>query len=248
MSQAFSNTTLKNGIIQSIERNLYGDDGDGRITGDELLFARFTADVNLAMDKVLNVIFDADGTWQFDDSNHTDYPIITRDLVASRRDYTFVSDESGNLILDVYKVFVADENGIFTEIDPVDVQSDSDTVAFTNGNEATGTPIRYDKTANGIFLDPVPNYSRVNSLKVYINREGSYFTVSDTTKKPGFAGLFHKYLAIEPSYNYAALNGLSNAGALQIEMVQMEEAIRNYYRRRISDERKRLSIAQHSNK
>jgi hypothetical protein len=201
-----------------------------------------TADINLALDKALSIIFTSSGKWQFDDSNQTDYPFITTDLTANKRDYTFTTDGSGNLILDIYKVMVKDPtSGYFFEILPVDQQSDEYTQGFWSGQNSTGTPYRYDKTANGIFLDALPGYTSSGGLKVFINREGSYFTTSDTTKKPGFAGLFHEYLALRPSYMYAYRNSLPNANLLQNEMLLMEAAMKNYYSDRGKDENPKIT-------
>lgn len=204
------------------------------------------ADINLALDNVWGTIFDKAGgsKWQFDDSSHTDYPIITTNLVSGQRDYAFVTDEQGNLILDIYKVLVAQPNGTFVEVIPVDVQSEKDTAGFYNGLNTQGTPTKYDKTANAIFLDTIPNYNSTGGLKVYINREGSYFTTADTTKKAGFAGLFHEYLALRPSYQYAFRNSLKNANALLIELTKMEKAIQSYYGRRNRDDRSSMTTRQ----
>jgi hypothetical protein len=184
MALAFSNTTTKDGIIQTIERNCGFT--DGAITGNTLLFQHFTADVNLAQNEVWATIFDIGGTWQFDDTNHTDYPTITTNIILGQRDYPFVTDENGNLILEVEKVLVADSTGRFYEVSPTDVQTGSPSNYWDGGN-TTGLPNSYDKLGNSIFLDPIPNYNRALGLKVYISREGSYFTTSDTAKKPGFA-------------------------------------------------------------
>jgi hypothetical protein len=197
-------------------------------------------DINLALDKVWDIILPNMGTWQLDDSNQTDYPIITTDLVSGQRDYSFVTDEQGNLILDIYKVMIADENGVYSEIFPVDVQSQSETSGFYDGQNKTGKPSRYDKTANGIFLDLIPSYNYTNGLKIYINREASYFTVADTTKKPGFAGIYHEYLALRPSYQYAYRNNLANVQRLENEMVKMRQAIIDYYGTREKDVKKRF--------
>lgn len=198
------------------------------------------ADINIALDKAFDIIFKSDGTWQFDDSNHTDYPIITTNLISGQRDYSFTADENGNLILDIYKVMVADQSGIYHEIYPVDVQSQQGLESFYDGHNTTGSPFRYDKTANGIFLDVIPNYNYTGGIKIYINREGSYFTTSDTTKKAGFAGLFHEYLALRPSYMYSYRNNKSNVNAIQSEMLRMEEEIGNYYSKRTKDERQQI--------
>ena len=106
MSLAYSNTSTKNGIIQKLEQTLFGENGDGRISGNATLFEMFNGDINLALDNALRIIFDADGRWQFDDSNHTDYPIITTNIVSGQRDYPFTTDGSSNLILEIQRVSV----------------------------------------------------------------------------------------------------------------------------------------------
>lgn len=239
MSLQFSNTTNKSGILQVIERKTKLNDGG--ITGNTQRLKEFTSEVNLAVDKAFSIIFKANGLWQFDDSNHSDYPIITTSLVANQRDYTFTTDEQGNLILDIYKVMVKDEQGIYHEIYPVDQQSDEYMDGFWSGQNDTGIPSRYDKTANGIFLDCIPSYNSPGGLKVFINREGSYFTTSDTTKKPGFSGLFHKYLAVVPSYEYACTNQLANKNDLKQEMLEMEMDMKKHYRDRGRDETPMIS-------
>ena len=254
MSLVFNDTTNKRGIIQAIERRIFPGD-ENRISGNATLLAEFTADINLALDKVTALIIAAGGTWQWDDSNFTDYPIITTDLVAGQRDYSVTTDESGKLILDIYKVLAKDENtGLYRELYPVDAQSVEQphdgyrwgaqsgvlgayngVNSLTDGGNEQGIPNRYDKTANGIFLDLIPSYNSTDGLKVYINREASYFTTTDTTKKPGFAGPFHDYLAVEPSFKYASIHTQSNAQAFQNEMLVMEAKIKEYYGNRERD-------------
>lgn len=221
--------------IQSlIDRNCKSDSSSYSV-------ADKVADMNLAMDRVLSIIFKSNGKWQFDDSNHTDYPIIMTSLVAGQRDYSFTTDEQGNLILDIYKVMVKNADGYYEEIYPVDQQSDEGTGAFYDGRNTQGTPYRYDKTANGIFLDSVPDTTIASGIKIFINRESSYFTTADTTKKPGFSGIFHEYIALRPSFQYAYRNGLSNSVALQNEMDKMELDIKKHYRDRSRDEVPRIT-------
>ncbi len=198
--------------------------------------ADMTADENLAIDRVFDLIFKSSGRWQFDDSNHTDYPFITTNLVLGQRDYTFTTDEQGNLILDIYKVMVKTESGIYQEIYPIDQQTDVATDSLWDGQNNNGVPYRYDKTANGIFLDAIPSYNSTNGLKIFINREGSYFTTSDNTKKPGFAGIFHEYIALYPSYLYAMRNALPNKNDLKRDIEEMETKIQQHYRDRSKDE------------
>lgn len=237
MSIQFSNTTTKGGILQLIERNCGFNDGD--ITGNATLLAQFTSDVNVALDQVLSIIFDVGGTWKFDDSNHTDHPIITTSLVANQRDYSFTTDESGNLILDIFKVFVADSSGNYTELCPVNVPFNSPS-NYTDGLNTTGIPNSYDKRGNSIFVDPIPNYTKADGIKIYINRESTYFTTTDATKKAGFAGIFHEYLALRPSYFYCLRNGIAKATVYKQEMLEMEQRIRDYYKARDKNVTRRL--------
>lgn len=228
MSLKFSDSANKAGIIELIDANC-NTDSTQYPTADK------TRDINLALDRVLALIFEVGGTWQFDDSNHTDYPILTTNLVSGQRDYSFTADQNSNLILEIYKVMIADPNGVYQEVYPVDVESSRAPTSFDDGLNIGGIPFTYDKMANGIFLDPIPNYNYTGGLKIYVSREGSYFAASDTTKKAGFAGLFHEYLALRPSYQYAFRKGLPVAAAFKRDMLEMEEAIKEYYRSREKD-------------
>lgn len=243
MSLAFSDTTNKDGIIQQIEQAL--GFSDGYISGNTTRLAQFTGDVNLALDNAFSAIFHAGGTWQFDDSNHTaNYPIITADIVSGQADYTFTSDGSSNLILDIYKVRVADSTGTFKTLDVADKQSYAkDTFGTTSGRSE-----RYDRTGNGIFLDPKPDYNYTAGIEIYINREGSYFTTSDTTKKPGFNGLYHEYLVLKPAYKYARAHGLPQRKALKQDLFELEANMIEHYGGRGKDIVRRLGVTQHDNR
>jgi hypothetical protein len=222
-------------IISQIDKNV-GSNSTSYPTADK------TVDINLALDHVLATIFEVGGTWQFDDANHSSiFPIITTQLNEGQRDYAFTTDGSGNRILEIYKVMVADEDGLYREITPVDITQGLPS-NYYDGLDTQGQPNTYDKLGNSIILDPIPNYTRSAGLKVYINREASYFTASDTTKKPGFAGLFHDYLALRPSYFYALRNLTdSDARKWKNEMIEMENAIREHYKAREKDVVKRVT-------
>lgn len=236
ISLQFSDTVNNRGIIQLIN-SLVNVDSTQYSTAEK------TRDVNLALDRVFALIFQVGGTWQFDDSNQTDYPIISTNIVSGQRDYTFTSDANGNLVLEIYRVLVADSAGTFYDVRPVDVAQKTAPKSFTDGLNVQGLPINYDKLGNGIFLDPIPNYNRTGGLRIYINREGSYFTTSDTTKRAGFAGLFHEYLALRPAWQYAVRKGLSNVRELERQVLQMEQDIMDFYKAREKDVQKRLRPA-----
>lgn len=243
MSLQFNVTTSPfNGIIQLIEREIGVD--KGYISGNATRLGHTTTDINMAWDNYLRIAFKNSGTWQFDDSNHTDYPIIYTDLVADQQDYSFTTDENSNLILDIYKIAVLPSATatVYEEIYPVDQQTKDRGRNLVEGNVDSGVPYQYDKTGNGIFLDERPSYSATNGLKIYINREASYFTTSDTTKKPGCPGNHHTYFAIKPAYEYARRNNLSITNALFNEVLKMEQEIAADFANRQRDERAQLTM------
>lgn len=233
MSLAFSDTTNRDGILQRIEQEL-GFPAT-YITGNSDRLKDWTGSINKALDSVFHVIFKADGRWQFDDGNHTTYPILTGNLVANQRDYSFTADSDSNLILDIQRVFVrTSTSNAYYEIFPVDVQSakESEITNFVDGLNATGSPYTYDKTSTGIFLDPIPSASVSAGLKIYVSREGSYFTTADTTKLAGFAGLYHEYLVLEPCYRYARANNLKKQETFKRDVLEMEKRIEEFYSKR----------------
>ena len=202
--------------------------------------AKKIVDINLALDKIWQIILQASGIWHFDDSNQIDYPIITTNLVSGQRDYTFTTDEQGNIILEIYRVMIKGTDGIYYDLKQIDQnKTNYESLGMVDGQDINSFPDKYNKTANGIFLDPIPNYDSTDGLKIFIDREASYFIVLDTfynTKRPGFAGIFHEYLALRPSYQYAYRKGLQNTKALQTEMLLMEDKIEEFYSKRNKDQ------------
>lgn len=238
MSIQFNDTTAYKGLVQLYEKDIAV--ARGVISGDTNKLKEFTADCNIAFDDFLHLAFNSSGTWQYDDSNHTDFPIITTNLVASQRDYTFTNDESGNLIIDIHRVFVRNSTtDPYFEIHPVDVQTDNEGIIseIADGLNSEGTPYRYEKTGNGIFLDPIPDTSVTNGLKLYINREASYFISTDTTKKPGVPGILHAWFYKKPAYEYAKRHLLSNVNVLREDVQLLEEKIKDYFSHRERDKR-----------
>ncbi len=249
MSRVFSNTTKKDGLVQQYERHTL--QGDGAVSGDTTKLAMFTADANLAHDKFLILAIKAAGKWQVDDTNlyETDgvtlrrYPFVTIDIASGQKDYPFTTDGEGNLILDIYKVFLRTATTApYLELDPVDLQSDEGITSMIDGLETQGVPTAYDKTQGSIILNYVPNFNCDAGLKMFINREGSYFLSSDTTKKPGYPGLLHDYFFIEPAWRYAALNGLKNFGWLDGELKRLEKDIEQTFSKRARDERSIMTM------
>lgn len=220
MSLKFYQPVTKGGIIDLIYANT-----DSDTTSYPL--AEVTRDVNLAKDALIMRAIKASGKWQVDDTGHTDYNIITCDLTENQRDISFTTDEGGNLILDIYRVMVADSSGIFHDLKPVDQQNkDEDTLSMVDGSDTTGIPTKYDKTANGIFFNVLPSYSYTNGIKIFINREGLHYSVpTEAVADDTITGIdprLDEYLAIRPSYYYAFRKGLKQTNFLANELLKYE--------------------------
>ena len=233
----------KNGILQSCEVMCFGDSSYGRITDDADLLAQFTNRVNRAYDEFAFLALTSDGRWQFDDNNYTDLAIGQTNLVATQRNYTFSLEH-----LEIERVLIQNTSGTWTEIRPLDA-SDVDSIAyFENNTGRTGFPTQYDKRGDTLWLDFTPNISVTNGIKVYFTRGPSYFLTTDTTKKPGFASIFHDYLALNASANYSIIRQIPNAKSVYQLLEKKEKAIKDYFSKRNRDERPALSAFYQNNK
>lgn len=243
MSLTYNDTTTLRGIVQQYEEEISVD--PGTISGNTTKLKRLTAKVNLALDDFTKLAIQASGAWQWDDSNHTDYPIIKTNLVSGQRSYLITTDEQSNLVLDIYKIAILPSATATTYVDlvPTDEQSEDQNSGFISETSVTGQPTFYGKTGNGIFLDPAPSYNATNGLKLYINREASYFTYTDTTKKPGIPGIFHRYLVLRPAEDDARQHSKATYAALRAERTQMELDIKEYFYRREKDVPRRLEMS-----
>ena len=241
MSLKFSTVASPyDGIIQRIEQEAYGMDGLGRISGNAILLAQWTTSVNLAKTDALRFILDSDGRVQFDDSNHNDNPIVFFDIVATQRQYSFTEDENGHLILDIAKVAIKKSatDTIYEELRPRDARQDNNSPYVKDDSSVTGVPYDYDRTSSGIKFDPIPDYSATNGIKVYIDRETTFYVVGDSTKTTGFDPRIDEYLVVKPMLNYAMANNLASVPLYRERVALLERDIKKIYGRKGNDERK----------
>ena len=237
----FSDTTNKNGILQKCELYLFGGNY-GAITGNTTNLAVFTGLVNDAQDSIVSDILDVDTRWQWDDTNRTDFPIGSIDLVDGQRDYTLDVEH-----LKILGVEVKDASGNFYPLLPIDMEDmRSKGITPTEFFETNGLPQYYDKIANSILLYPQPATAQVtisNGLKVHFQRGPEYFTTSDTTRVPGFASLYHKLIPLLTSFEYAVSNDMTEkAGLLNIRIQEERNKLKGYFSKRGKDRKPRITI------
>ena len=170
----------------------------GTISGNPTLLKRFTRLINERLKKVNSLIWKATGTWEYDDSNQTDLPIATTDLVDGQQDYSLPS-----YVQKIMRVEVLDSDGnarALTQIDQSEISQ-----ALTEYHEDAGLPTAYDLIGGSIFLYPKPSSSYVtltNGLKIYFSRDVVEFNSTATNTEPGFVENFHRMLSIGASLDY----------------------------------------------
>lgn len=223
----FSDTTNNTGIVQQVRKFM-------RVDSTQWPTANIVNSVNNYLDTVTGYAIGADSIFDFDDSNHTKLPIGTTNLVADQTDYSFLTDEQGNSILNLTRIDILDASGLYRQLLPID-QKDIEG-AIDAQYTVAGLPVWYDKIADNIIcLYPKPIASVTNGLKFYFQRTPSYFTASDTTKTPGVAPLLHRGFVIAAAYDGALTLGLANTNALAVEMQKEEKKMMNYFSIRNKD-------------
>jgi hypothetical protein len=226
----------KAGLIQDCEHLVYADDY-GAISGNTNRLATFTNALNRGLEKVTVKIREAEGRWQWEDSNNTtDFPIATATLTANQQDYAL--DATSHFSIE--RVEVKDASGGWTKLTPFD-KADVYDQPLSEFLSTAGVPQYYDKVGNSLFLYPKPSYTQVASLKLYFERGPSYFTTTENDKVPGFNPLFHRLLSLYASYDYASANTQVNKDDLAIKIALMESDLEMYYAKRDKDEHIRLT-------
>jgi hypothetical protein len=218
----YSDTSLKNGILQTCELLL--DLGDAGITGNATLKAQFTNLLNNdAYDEVIAEILRNEGTWIWDDFNegNTRLPVASQTLTVTAgsevSNYALpngssnsgLADSDASTFLRLIKVQVKDAAGYFQNLLPIDegaFDQPLETVFAT-----PGFPQYYDQVGTSLILYPAPLAARVtatNGLKITFQRDKVDFVVADTTKQPGFPSIYHYLLPLIMSETWAAIKGM----------------------------------------
>jgi len=197
--------------------------------------------VNNAYERVVSLIMQTDGRWEWDDDNNTDLPIATTTLTADQQDYTLSVTH-----LNLTRVEVKDESGLWRPLTPIS-QSDFRGIALSEFMKTSGQPQYYDKLGPSIFLYPAPDYTQAASLKLSFQRTPALFTsgeVTTGTKIPGFNPLYHTLIPLWVAHDYFLSKGLHNRiPPLQVEIDRHEQQLQSDYETRSRDEQLRLRTA-----
>ncbi len=189
---------------------------------------------NNALERVVSLIMQSDGRWQWEDTNNTDLPIATTALVSAQQDYTMAISH-----LELTRVEVLDSTSNWHKLIPID-QADVWNQSLTDFMKENGLPTYYDKIGNSIFLYPAPNYSQSASLKLYFKRGPSYFVAGDTNETPGFNTLYHDLVPLWVAYDYSIANGKANSTPIFAQIQAKEQALQDDYSVRDKDDHTQL--------
>lgn len=158
---------------------------------------------NNAYETVAGWLINADGIWEWDDSNYTTLPIGTYTLVNAQRSYTFAAD-----FLQLLEVSVMDSNGVYIKIPQFDPFVEPISVEEFWGT-ASGFPEVFDLVSD----DTIKFYPNISSsfvtltagLQVKFKRTADIYTsaqVTTGTKEPGFASPWHYILSYMAAIPY----------------------------------------------
>lgn len=224
----FSDTTNNTGIVEQTRQMM-------RVDSSQWQTYRIVNSVNNYLDTVTGYAIGADRRFQWDDTNHTKLPIGTTDLTATQSDYSFLTDEQGNSIINLTRIDILDADGLYRKLEPVDhAQID---IALDEWFKDNNKPVYYDKIADNIIrLYPTPAVTVSAGLKFYFQRTASYFSASDTTKEPGVSPLLHRGFVIAAAYDGALTLGLDNLQPLSVELQREEQKMKDYFSNRNTDE------------
>jgi hypothetical protein len=190
-----------------------------------------------------------DRRFQLDDSNHTKLPIGTTPLVAGQSDYSFLTDEQGNRIINITRLSLVEGDDQEVQLITTNIGS-SDYDSYSYG-VTSGTPTKFDKIADNIVrlnFKPTATDVATYDLKFYFQRTPSYFVATDTTKEPGFANDLHRGIVMQCAYDAAFTLGLENTNELANELAKEDMIMAKYFGNRNTDEQRRVTVFKQSNR
>ena len=235
----FNDTTTNQGLLQEIDFYLFGSSATMNTTAYSI--ADRTRRINQRLNRIVSIIFKNDRRWKFDDFNHDEMNIFYTTLVEGQNDYEI----SGADFLTIEEVAILNSDGKYRILTPIVREAGNAQYLQDLEDGDSGTPTHYEKHGNSIMMYPKPSLSYLTATKglmVRGKRSPSYFVVGDTTKVPGFNPLYHSYLSIGASYDYAIANGMSTkVNQLSPELIRFESDIADDYARRSRDSQPKMT-------
>ena len=206
--------------------------------------------INEAYEQVVGWLINADGTWQWDDTNNSDLPIGTQTLVVSQSAYTF-----NDKFLQLEEAQIKDVNGKWHIIRPIDQKEFSKYTPLSEEFSTDGLPIYYDKVSDDtIKLYPAPSASActlASGLKIKFKRTAAVFTsaeVTTGTKVPGFASPYHYILSYMAAIPYCMTYKKDRVGLYEKKVMDLKKELIELYSSRQKDVQPTISVFNEDNR
>lgn len=191
-----------------------------------------TRSVNEWQNIVWTWIFESYGGWQFMDDASSG---VTGNVTSGTNDVPYADQTitSGTPLLAlptgtltvVGVQMKSVSGGTFSPLQPLTYEEFLDR-GGDGAFPSTGVPSFYMLQGDILRLLPSPNFTLSAALRVVFDQAMVNFAVTDTTKVPGFASIFHRILSIGPSLDYAMVRGTP-------ALVNQLTALKNDYQQRI---------------
>lgn len=176
----------------------------------------------------------ADGSWTFDDSNHTDFPIATTTIVNGQADYQLPTS-----LLKLERVSYKNTSGDYVDLEYIDKRRLSEL-----GNDEAGTPIGYYLIGNSIILNPKPSTSFVTAtagLRLYFKREVVELTKNDASVDLGIPEPFVDFISNGVAREYCVRNDMDRLKVIDTDIERLKIEIRAFYSKRLTSKNPRFS-------
>ena len=207
--------------------------------------------VNSALEELVSEIINADGTWQYDDTNWTDHPVGLGTLVEAQEDYSFSSEY---LQIEAIEILDANSPATYRRIKPLDKDelgglSTEEYFGVTSaGNPQIGQVLYFDQVGDTIRLYPAPTSTTTtltNGLKIYFKRTADLFTsaqVTTGTKEPGLPSTHHVLLAYMAAIPYCMSYKKDRVAWLEKKVMNMKKTLIEHYAHRERAKRKIITM------
>lgn len=205
------------------------------------------------MEELVGEIISADGTYQYDDTNYTDFPRGKGNLVEGQEQYTFSAE-----YLQIESIEVLNQGGTVYEkiqtIDNVDLGGMSPQQYF--GTDSSGNPVKgrvqyYDVSGDSVIFYPAPtstSHTLTNGMRIWFKRKPQAFTAVSTTAtdttEPGLPSSYHVILAYMAAIPYCMSYKKDRVALYEKKKDELKKNILKYYGLRERDRKKIMTMKQ----
>ena len=196
-------------------------------TSDDFSEVDLLRSLNRHYDLFTTFIWNNQGEWRFDDSNHDTFAVADTDLVVNQRDYFLPTDAR-----QLHRVEVKNKGGDYIKLKRLH-EADMG-LSLSEFAKETGTPLRFAVRGRSLILYPAPSTDGVElaqGLRIYVSR--SVTEMENNTDEPGFDREFHRVLSLGASVDWCiSSENFRKKQELEQEMNKLMESARQHFANR----------------